>query len=680
MSAETLITPGQASPPAFTEPASRNRLAALVRGRDEDAAWIRPALLGLLALTALLYLWNLGASGWANSFYSAAAQAGSASWKALFFGSSDAANSITVDKPPAALWIMAISVRLFGLSSWSILVPQALEGVASVGLLYLAVRRTSGATAGLIAGAVLAVTPVAALMFRFNNPDALLVLLMIAGAYCLVRALERGSLRWLSLVGVLLGFGFLTKMLQALLVVPAFALAYLIAAPNPVRTRIRHLLVAGLALVAAAGWWIAIVSLIPARDRPYVGGSQHNSILELTLGYNGFGRLTGNETGSVGGGANGPTGGGMWGATGWSRLFGSQMGTQISWLLPSALVLLLAGFWFTRKAIRTDRTRAALIAWGGWLLVTGLVFSFAKGIIHPYYTVALAPAIGAVIGIGATLLWRHRGEAVGSMLLSLSVLVAAAWDFVLLDRTASWLPWLRYSILVVGVAAGLLLLATTRMVRQVSTAVALVALVAGLAAPTAYAISTARQPESGAIPTAGPSGGGGFGPGGGGRGAGTPFGGGSRFGFPGGGTAGGAGTLPGGGTGTRFGGGAGIGGLLDATTPSAALVTALEADSSKYTWVAAAVGSNTAAGYQLATQKPVMPIGGFNGSDPSPTLAQFQAYVAAGKIHYFIGGGGFGGQQGGSSSSSAIASWVESHYKTVTVGGTTLYDLTQPTS
>ncbi|HEU5270317.1 MAG TPA: glycosyltransferase family 39 protein, partial [Jatrophihabitans sp.] len=399
MSSQTLVPPGQSWSPAFTEQRRTSRLAALLRGRTADPAWIRPALLALLLATGLLYLWDLGASGWANSFYSAAAQAGSVSWKAFFFGSSDSANSITVDKPPAALWVMALSVRLFGLHSWSILVPQALEGVGSVGLLYLAVRRTSGAVAGLIAGAVLAVTPVAALMFRFNNPDALLVLLLVAAAYCVVRAVEAGSARWLALAGVLIGFGFLTKMLQALLVVPAFALAYLIAAPGGLAGRIRQLLLAGLAMIGAAGWWIAIVSLIPARDRPYIGGSQHNSILELTLGYNGFGRLTGNETGSVGGG--GPAGAGRWGTTGWSRLFGTDMGSQISWLLPSALLLLVAGLWFTRKAIRTDGSRAALVLWGGWLLVTGLVFSYAKGIIHPYYTVALAPAIGGVIGIGA---------------------------------------------------------------------------------------------------------------------------------------------------------------------------------------------------------------------------------------------------------------------------------------
>ncbi|MFL6163610.1 MAG: glycosyltransferase family 39 protein [Jatrophihabitantaceae bacterium] len=679
MSFQTLVPAGQTWSPPVSDRRRRTPLAGLLRGRADDAVWIRPALLGLLLLTAVLYLWNLGASGWANSFYSAAAQAGSVSWKAFFFGSSDSANSITVDKPPAALWIMALSVRLFGLNSWSILVPQALEGVGSVAFLYLAVRRTSGAVAGLIAGAVLAVTPVAALMFRFDNPDALLVMLLVIAGYCVIRAIEAGSTSWLALSGALIGFGFLTKMLQALLVLPAFALAYLIAAPNPLSSRIRRLLLAGAAMIAAAGWWIAIVSLIPAKDRPYIGGSQHNSILELTLGYNGFGRLTGNETGSVGGG--GPTGGGRWGQTGWSRLFGSDMGSQISWLLPAALLLLLAGFWFTRKAIRTDRSRAALIVWGGWLIVTALVFSYAKGIIHPYYTVALAPAIGGVIGIGATLLWRHRDRLSATLLLGMSVLLAASWQFVLLDRTASWLPWLRYAILLLGVATALLLVVVSRMARQVGLVIAAVALITGLAGPTGYAVATARQSHTGAIPSAGPSGVGGFGPGGGAGGQRAP---GVRGGFGGaplGGLAGGTGngaTTPGG----FMGGGAG--GLLNAGTPSSALAQALRANASKYSWVAAAVGSNTAAGYQLATQLPVMPIGGFNGSDPSPTLAQFEAYVEAGEIHYFIGGGGFGGgggaQQGGSNSSAEITSWVQSHFKTVTIGGTTLYDLTQPTS
>ena len=662
-----------------------------MRSRAGDPAWVRPSVFALLLATALLYLWGLGASGWANSFYSAAAQAGSASWKAMFFGSSDAANSITVDKPPAALWIMALSVRIFGLSSWSVLVPQALEGVAAVGLLYLTVRRTSGPAAGLIAGAVLASSPVAALMFRFNNPDSLLVLLMVGGAYCLVRALETASTKWLMLVGVLTGFGFLTKMLQALLVVPAFALVYLVAAPNPVRRRIGQLLAAGAALVVSAGWWIAIVSLVPAADRPYIGGSQNNSILELTLGYNGFGRLTGNETGSVGGG--GGTGG-RWGTTGALRLFGSEMGTQISWLLPSALLLLVAGLVFTGRAVRTDRSRAALLMWGGWLLVTGLVFSFARGIIHPYYTVALAPAIGGVIGVAATILWRHRDRLAATGLLAASVLLAGVWEYVLLDRTPTWLPWLRYAVLMAAASSALMLLVVSRLARRAGLTVVTVALIASLAGPTAYAVSTARTPHTGSIPSAGPAVAGGFGgPGGGGQG-GQRFNGqrGGGFGAPPNGTPPTGGFVPGGTAGQAGGttgqaGGAnragGMGGLLNASTPSAAVVTALKANASSYTWVAAAVGSQSAAGVQLATEQPVMAIGGFNGSDPSPTLAEFQALVTAGKIHYFLGGGsggGFGGNQsGGSNSSAQISSWVQSNFIAVTVGGTTLYDLTQPT-
>jgi 4-amino-4-deoxy-L-arabinose transferase-like glycosyltransferase len=307
-----------------------------------DPRWARLTLAGLLGGTALLYLWGLGASGYANTFYSAAVQAGSTSWKALLFGSSDAANSIMVDKPPASLWVMELSVRIFGLNPWSILVPQALEGVATVGVLYAAARRWHGPAAGLLAGAVLALTPVTALMFRFNNPDALLVLLLTLGAYALVRALEDGRTGWLVTTAALIGFGFLTKMMQAFLVVPGFALAYLVAAPVTLRRRMGQLLLAGLTLVASSGWWVTLVELWSASDRPYVGGSQTNSVLELIFGYNGFGRLTGNEIGRVGGGGRpGGPGGGMSSGGGAGQLFGSAMGSQIAWLLPAALLFLL---------------------------------------------------------------------------------------------------------------------------------------------------------------------------------------------------------------------------------------------------------------------------------------------------------------------------------------------------
>ncbi len=352
----------------------------LWHGRPDDPAWVRPTLLLLLLATAVAYLWGLGDSGWANSFYSAAVEAASKSWKAFFFGSFDAANFITVDKPPAALWVMDLSARLFGLSAWSILVPQALEGVASVAILYTTIRRWFSPGAGLLAGAVLALTPVAALMFRFNNPDALLVLLLTASAYAVVRALERSETKWLLLAAALLGTGFLTKMLAAFLVVPALVLVYLLAAETGLGRRLWQLLLAAAVLIVSSGWWVAIVQLVPAADRPYVGGSQDNNLLNLIFSYNGFGRLTGNEVGSVGGGGQA---GSMWGATGWSRLFQTDMGGQISWLLPAALILFLVVLIWTWRRGRTDRTRAQMLIWGGWFLVTAVVFSFAQGIIHP---------------------------------------------------------------------------------------------------------------------------------------------------------------------------------------------------------------------------------------------------------------------------------------------------------
>jgi 4-amino-4-deoxy-L-arabinose transferase-like glycosyltransferase len=658
---------------------SMSRVSRLLRGRDDDPAWVRPALLTLLAGTALLYLWGLSESGWANSFYSAAAQAGSQSWKAFFFGSSDAANSITVDKPPLSLWPMALSVRIFGLSSWSILAPQALMGVATVGVLYATVRRVAPAGAGLLAGSVLALTPVAALMFRFNNPDAMLVLLMTAGAYAVVRAIETGRTRWVVTTGALIGLGFLAKQLQVLLVVPAFAAAYLLAAPGTVGRRVRDLLLAGAAMIGAAGWWIAIVELTPAKYRPYIGGSQDNSILELTLGYNGLGRITGNETGSVGGG--GGQGGGMWGATGISRLFDGEIGGQVTWLVPAALVLLVAGLWLTRRAPRTDIGRPSLVVWGGWLLVTGLTFSYMSGIFHAYYTVALAPAVGALVGIGGSLLWARREHWAARATLAGATVLTAWWSTRLLDRSASWNPWLSDWVVIGAVLGAIGLVLGRTLGTKVLAGAAVLSVLAGMAGPAAYSLQTAATPHDGSIVTAGPAvASSGFGPGGGRmpanvpNGATPPAGRNGTFGPP---TGTNGDGFPGGATGGRTGGanGRGTGGLLGASAPGEQLVALLEDDASDYTWVAAAVGSNNASGYQLATQEPVMAIGGFNGSDPSPTLEQFQQYVADGKIHYFIGGGGFAGQNGGSNASSEIAAWVQENFEATTVDGATIYDL-----
>ncbi|MGN6333124.1 MAG: glycosyltransferase family 39 protein [Motilibacteraceae bacterium] len=664
-------------------PAARRPLLRLLRGPSDHPPWARPGLLALLGATALLYLWDLSASGWANAFYAAAAQSGGSSWKAWFFGSFDLGNAITVDKPPAALWVMGLSVRLFGLSSWSILVPQALMGVAAVGLLAATVRRRFGALAGLIAGAVMALTPVAVLMFRFDNPDALLVLLLVAAAYAVVRAVEVAGTRWLVLAGALVGFAFLAKMMQAFLVVPGFALVYLWAAPTTVRRRLLQLVAAGAGMVAAGAWWIAVVELWPASSRPYIGGSQANSILELTLGYNGFGRLTGNERGSVtGGGAAGGPGGGSspWGQTGLTRLFTSEFGGQVAWLIPAALVMLVALLWISRHVPRTDAGRAQVVLWGSWLLVTGLVFSFAAGIIHPYYSVALVPAIGALVGIGSVALWRARHLVAARAALALAGAASAGLAYVLLARTPSWHPWLKEVVLVVGLLGSVVVFAGPLLGRRLLTVAAVATLVTALTGPTAYALDTASTAHNGSLPSAGPAVAGGRGMGPGGRGS-FP-GGGPGGGLPGGGPGQGVNRFPGGGAPA---GGGGMGGLLDASTPSAQLLALLSSDASSYPWVAAAVGSQSAAGVQLASGHAVMAVGGFNGTDPSPTLAQFQALVGQHKIHYFLSGGSGmrGGGPGGmrdSGTSSEITAWVQANFTAQTVGGTTVYDLTAPTS
>ena len=649
-----------------------------VRGKESDPAWVRPALLALLVATAVLYIWGLGASGWANSFYSAAVQAGTKSWKAMFFGSSDSSNFISVDKPPAFLWPMEISARIFGLNSWSMLVPQALEGVATVGLVYLSVRRWFSAQAALLGGAVVALTPVAAIMFRYNNPDALLALLLTAATYATMRGLERAQTKWMVLAGALIGFGFITKMLQAFLILPVLAVVYLFAAPTGWWRRVWQTFLMGVSLLVAAGWWVAIVALTPAADRPYVGGSQNNSILNLIFGYNGFGRLDGSESGSVGGGR---VAGSMWGPTGITRLFNATFGNMMSWLLPGALVMGAVLLIVTLRARRTDRERAALLLWGGSLVSIGLVISLSQGIIHPYYTVALAPPLGALVGIGTMGLWQRRASWVGRIGLAAALAATVWWSSILLGRTSDWFPALRPFVVVVG-ALGVVAILALPLLRSIpKVAIVLVATLgfgAALAAPLFSTVATAATPHTGAIPSATP----------------TPAGG---AGGPGGGFAGGAGGFPGGAFRRAFGGGfrggtrfpgwrrfpwswappdrggrrcgrapgrsafvrgwgwvpsSGGGrrrrrwrsGFLSSSQSNAALNKALQLDAGKYTWAAATVNSNNAAGYQLGSREPVMAIGGFNGTDPAPTLAQFEKYVSEGKIHYFIAsGGGFGG-------------------------------------
>jgi 4-amino-4-deoxy-L-arabinose transferase-like glycosyltransferase len=636
-------------------------LARLVGVRAAEASWVAPAMLGVVGLAAILYLLNLTVSGYANTYYSAAALAGSQSWSAWFFGSIDSANFITVDKPPLGTMLIGLSVRLFGLSSWSILLPEALAGIGTVVILMATVRRTFGPAAAVMAGLVSALTPAAVLIFRYDNPDALLTLLLVGAAYAFVRSLERGSLRWVATAAILVGFGFLTKYLQAWFVLPAFALTWLVAAPGTLGRRVVGLAVAFVSVIAASGWWVAIMELIPAASRPYIGGSETNSVLQLLLGYDGLGRIFGQGGGA--GGPGGGGGGGFSGTPGLLRLFNAELGGQVAWLLPLALVSIGIGLIARRRFARTDAKRAAYLMWGLWLAIHAVVFSFMSGIIHSYYAVVMAPAIGALVGGGLVELWRFRERVRwGGVALAGAVIGSAILAWQLLERTATFAPGLGIAIVALSVPVAAVLASPAGSIgRRPALIASAVGLLLMLAGPAAYAIDTMQTAYGGGDPSAGPTAtdasgrpgfaGGGNGPGGG---------------FAGGGFAGG--TAPSG-AGGQAGGIAGGGSQVDS-----ALVDYLVANRGGATWIVAVSGANEAGSIELSSDLPVMAMGGFSGGDPAPTLAQLQAYVASGQLRYILLGSG--GRGGLNSASSDVSSWVTANGSVVeSVGNGILYDL-----
>lgn len=682
-------------------------LRAPARGITDFAA-----LAGLLMAAGFIFFWNLSSSGYANEFYSAAAQAASQNWEAFLWGSLDASNAITVDKPPASIWFMALSVRALGLSSFAILLPQAIMGVATTYALYGITRRYWGNAAGILAGALFITTPVTALMFRFNNPDALLVLLMTLAAGCVLRALELSDARacnrrrtaWIALAGCLVGFGFLTKQFQVLLVVPGFALALFAFSPTRWWRRLIDGAVAIASIVVAAGWWVALTVIVPSGSRPYIGGSQTDSFLELTFSYNGLGRLTGNETGSVV--AGGGNQAGNWGETGLSRLFGSDFGDQFAWFALFAFVGIAVGVIAAlalrgRKALaagdppaargtpvvngavaedgsvdrRVRRLRLAAIAiFGCWLVITWLVFSFMAGIFHQYYTVALAPAVSVMAAICLASFYQLREHLWVRLAAILTCALSAVWAFVLIGRSGSY-AWLAWAVLIADLVPCIVLCirllgevsqawqrnsAAGHALRTAATACICLALSAGPVAWTAATISTGH---SGSIVAAGPSGSGGTGGGGGGN--------------PGGGNGVPGGTeAPADGEGADGGPGGSKSSLLGGGSASEKVIDLLLQNASGYRWAAATTGSQNAASYQLASELPVMAIGGFNGTDPAPTLEQFKEYVEQGQIRYYIEGGEMGGKaMGGSDAASQIQKWVEENFEAQTVGNVTIYDL-----
>jgi 4-amino-4-deoxy-L-arabinose transferase-like glycosyltransferase len=608
--------------------------------------WSVPARAGIFGMAALLYCWDLARIGMGNTFYAAAVKSGTESWKAFFFGSLDPGSFITVDKPPAALWVMELSGRIFGFSSWSMLLPEALAGLATVMVLYHLVRRWFGEPAAVFASLALALTPVAVVIFRYNDPDAFLTLLLVLAAWACWRAIETGKTVGLVLSGALVGLAFLTKTLDAFIVVPAIGVAYLWCGPPRLARRLGQLGWAALALLVSSGWWVTIVELWPKSARPYIGGSTDNSELNLIFGYNGFARIFGSG-GGAGAASGATTGGGssaFGGGEGLLRMFDGELGGQISWLLPVALAGLAAGLWLTRRHRRSDGQRAGFVLWGGTLLMYLAVYDYAKGIFHPYYAVVMAPAVAALAGAGAVALWRLGRQSLRwTWALPVTIVGTALWADTLLARSSGYDSWVGPTVVVTGVISALVLflcLTRPRVPHWFALAAGTVAAASLLAGPAAYSLTTLGTTTNG-IATAGPtSSTGGVGAAGGPGGlGGVPTG--AHTGGP-----------PGGGTGTggaaaRIGAQAGGGG--GGPTANEALVRYLERHQGSSKYLVAVNGSQTAAPFILESGRAVIAMGGFGGTDPAPTLSEFERLVATGEVHYVYvsSGGGTGGGSAG---------------------------------
>ncbi|MFG2571216.1 glycosyltransferase family 39 protein [Streptomyces sp. NPDC048481] len=677
---------------------------------DRAPRWSLPALIAILALAAVLYGWNLS-DGSLNSFYSAAVYSGTKSWEAWFFGSLDAGNFITVDKPPLALMIMGLSCRILGFGTWQMMLPQIAAALGTIWILHACVKRAFGHTAAALAALVLALTPITVAIDRDNNPDTVLVLLMVGGAALALRATRDDRLPALLGSAVCFGLAFNTKMLQGYIALPAVVAVYLYASRPGWRRKALNLASAAVALAVSSFWWATAVSLVPADDRPYIGGSADGSAWDLIMGYNGLGRVLGGE-GNGGGGGGGGT---FAGTAGLGRMFNDVLGGQISWLIPFAGIALVAGLALCGRAPRTDATRAALLLWGGWLVLHYLTFALAEGTMHPYYTTALAPGVAALCGGGGVLLWRalRDGGTRWSWALPAGLAVTGVWAVVLLRRATGWNTWLwpAVGVLTVLAVAGLCVLRSSRSglrARLLGAALA-AAVVAALAGPAAYAASPAFGSGGGMTggtnPTAGPSAGGGTGgPGGGGPGSRTEAGrrGSSGGEFPGGGPQSGDGAPPqGGGTNGapngqggqegqggqqggsvgEFPGGAaggapgeagagagagsgmsgGMGGGGGADGAGSALAAYLKKHQDGATWLIAVSGSQSAGQLILSTGEPVISMFGFTGSDNAMTLARLEELVRNGELHYIQLGGGGGPGGGNNSLLAEITAWVQKH-------------------
>ena len=659
------------------------------RPRRLRGPWAPRAALGaILLLAAFLYGWALSALGWGNDYYSAAVKSMGLNWTNFLFGSFDPVGVVTVDKPPAGLWPQVIAAKVFGLHGWALLLPQAIEGVLTVLVLHRTVRRWAGERAALIAALVLALTPITVAVTRSNNLDAPLLSLLVCAAYAFTRAVQattgRAATGWLCGAGFLIGCGFVTKMLAAWLVLPAFVVAWLVGAGGSWAARAGRLLAMGAVLAVSSLWWIVLVAVWPG-ERPYIGGSSDGTAWDLVIGYNGLGRIFGQGGGGRGDGG-GP--GGFGGEPGPLRMFNDLVAGQISWLLPAsaAAIVVAAVLAVLRRRGRVPADAAlpahGWVLWSLWLLVCTAVFSLQKGIFHEYYTAQMAPAIGALCGGLTTALVRAHRAGVRWVPWAGAAIVAVttAWAAVVIRRVPDWHGWLVWPVLGLGTAAVLLLVAGFRWPGRALRAGAVAGLAAALAAPGTWAVleTTGDEGPMGAsIPTAGPA------MGGGGplirrrlpdRAAppGLPPETGDRR-RPGGrgvpdGDAGPGGPMP-----PRAGGDAarprmspririgGPRGGADLPPESRAILDyAVRNSGSARIKLAVEGGARAVSAFIVNTDHAVIGMGGFSGADDAPSVERLQRWVAAGELRFVLSGGPRG-PRGGDGPAARRSAWVRRH-------------------
>jgi 4-amino-4-deoxy-L-arabinose transferase-like glycosyltransferase len=617
-------------------------LAPRVRERRAtriSLAWHHAALAGVLGLAALLNLYRLQQNGYANTYYAAAVRSMLASWHDFFFASFDPGGLVSVDKPPLALWVEAASAKLFGYSGFTILLPEALAGIAAVGLLYLLVARYFGRVPGLVAALALAVSPVSVAVNRDNNPDALFVLLLVAAVYIGARAAESGRLRTLVLSAFLVGLAFNTKMLAAGIVVPGIAVACLLLSRLTWPRRLANAAVALLVLVVTSGAWVTAVQLTPAVDRPYVGSTTDNSALSLVLGYNGLGRVLGQDGGTSRGG--GGFGGAFSGTPGLFRLLNDALGDQGAWLLPLAI---LGGASAIVASIRLRRRREGifLVVAGGWFATAAVVFSYSSGIIHTYYLSALAPATAALVGAGVVSLWHDARRGGWWVALPIAAVVLSGWLELDLLRRTGYQAWLQ-AVAVLGTIAAVTVLAAlgpagafAARIRTRTAAVAVaVAVAALLAAPTVWSATVFQSAVNGVFPGAGPT----YTSARGGFGGGPP------------------------------------GSFISSDVDAALAYVESHGAANRFGLI---VSSEQEAAGAVIRGEPVAAMGGFTGRETVLTNDYLARLIRTGEARYFLlgGGGGFAGPGGSSnaavstitSTCTAVSGWSS------TTTQSTLYD------